>query len=367
MIKIAYDYQIFGWQEYGGISRYFFELANNIALSKAADVALVSPLLVNSYVQAASPDLHVMGRRMPAIRRTGRIYRALNGVLAPPVMWYFSPDIVHETYYSASRRSPKGSKVVLTVFDMIHERYPESFPSWDTTSKEKAEAVKRADHVVCISENTRQDLLQLFNVSPDKTSVVHLGFTLTHASIAGPSSIERPYLLYVGSRGGYKNFEALLRAFASVDFLKNDYALFAFGGGAFSAKERALIAALGLSDQCVRQVGGSDERLAELYQNAKVFVYPSLYEGFGIPPLEAMSFDCPVACSNSSSIPEVVGDAAVFFDPLSIESIATALVRLLQDRVLHQEIVTRGRERIKIFSWERCAKQTMDIYRSLLT
>jgi glycosyltransferase involved in cell wall biosynthesis len=157
MMRIAYDHQIFGWQEYGGISRYFFELANNLALSKAAEVALISPLLVNSYVQAASNELHVMGRRVPAIRRTGRIYRALNQFLAKPFMWHFSPDIVHETYYAASRRAPKNCKVVLTVFDMIHERFPESFPAWDTTSKEKAAAVKRADHIVCISENTRND------------------------------------------------------------------------------------------------------------------------------------------------------------------------------------------------------------------
>ena len=366
MTKIAYDYQIFGWQKYGGISRYFFELANNIALSKSADVALISPLMVNGYVQAASAELRVMGRRMPAIRRTGRIYRALNAVLAPLIMWYFKPDLVHETYYSTSRRSPKTSKVVLTVFDMIHELYPESFASWDTTSKEKAAAVKRADHVICISENTRKDLIELFKVPREKTSVVHLGFSLTHTPAAGPCLVEGPYLLYVGGRGGYKNFETLLRAFASVESLKSNYTLIAFGGGAFSAKERALIASLGLPEQRVRQLSGSDERLAELYTNAKVFVYPSLYEGFGIPPLEAMAFDCPVACSNASSIPEVVGDAAVLFDPLSIDSVAEAIVSLLRDNELRQQVVARGRERIKIFSWERCAEQTMGIYRSVL-
>ena len=365
-MKIAYDYQIFGWQEYGGISRYFFELANHIALSKTAEVALISPLFVNSYVRAASDELRVIGHRMPAIRRTGRIYRALNRTLAIPFMWRFSPDIVHETYYSDARLAPRNCKVVLTVFDMIHERFPESFPAWDTTSKEKSAAVERADHIVCISENTRRDLIELFRVPPEKTSVVYLGFTLTHASSLPSVKAGRPYLLYVGNRGGYKNFEGLLRAYAAESILRNGFELLAFGGGVFSAKECELISSLGLSEEQVTQVGGSDQRLAELYRNAAVFVYPSLYEGFGIPPLEAMSFDCPVACSNSSSIPEVVGDAAMLFDPLSIESIGKAVLELVQDQALCKAFVERGRERIKFFSWQSCAQQTAAIYRSLL-
>lgn len=365
-MKIAYDHQIFGWQEYGGISRYFFELANNIALSKTAEVALLSPLFVNSYIQAASPELRVVGLRLPAIRRTGRIYRALNQLLAKPLMSRFSPDIVHETYYSVARRSPGNCKVVLTVFDMIHERFPESFASWDSTSKEKAAAVARADHIVCISENTRRDLIEFLKVPPEKTSVVYLGFTLTHDTRQPIPVAERPYLLYVGSRGGYKNFDGFLRGYAAMDVLRDGFEVLAFGGGAFTAKERELISSLGLSESRIKQVGGSDEHLAELYRNAAAFVYPSLYEGFGIPPLEAMSFDCPVACSNSSSIPEVVGDAAVLFDPYSIESIGKAIAEMVQDRVLCQSLVERGRERIQLFSWQKCAQQTADIYRSLL-
>ena len=122
----------------------------------------------------------------------------------------------------------------------------------------------------------------------------------------------------------------------------------------------------GLSASQVQQIGGDDSVLADLYRTAHLFVYPSLYEGFGIPPLEAMSFDCPVVCSNSSSIPEVVGDAAVFFDPDSGESMGQALMKVASDVSLRQALVARGRERIKMFSWQRCAKQTIDVYRSVL-
>ena len=366
MMRIAYDHQIFGWQRYGGISRYFFELATNIAQAKTDEVAIISPLYVNAYLSSAPDDLRILGRKVPAVKRSGRIYRAINQFLAPPLLKSFRPDVVHESYYSMRGLAPTTSKVVLTVFDMIHERFPESFPPWDSTAKEKAAAVQRADHVICISENTRQDLIQILGVRPEKTSVVHLGFALTSAADAAASARTRPFLLYVGKRDGYKNFDRLLQVYGEQSALRNEFDLVAFGGGAFSLQERSLMDRFGLSASQVQQIGGDDSVLADLYRTAHLFVYPSLYEGFGIPPLEAMSFDCPVVCSNSSSIPEVVGDAAVFFDPDSGESMGQALMKVASDVSLRQALVARGRERIKMFSWQRCAKQTIDVYRSVL-
>jgi len=366
-MKIAYDHQIFGWQKYGGVSRYFFELANNIALDKSDQVAIVSPLYVSSYLAAASSELQVMGREVPAIRRTGRVYRAINQLIAPSLMRRFHPDVVHETYYSERRTAPKSSKVVLTVFDMIHERFPAYFSRLDPLRREKVAAVARADHVICISEHTRQDLIQLLAVDPAKTSVVHLGFSLTEGEDGSCKHFHRPYLLYVGGRGGYKNFDALLRAYAQRPSLVGEFDLVAFGGGGFSAAERAVMQSLGLKGDQVRQMGGGDSALAALYQGAALFVYPSLYEGFGIPPLEAMSFGCPVVCSNRSSVPEVVGDAAFFFDPESTDAIGQAIESVLNDAALRQTLISRGRERIKLFSWKRCAEQTLDVYRRVLS
>lgn len=366
-MRIAYDHQIFAMQEYGGVSRYFFELADNIAKANAAEVAIFSPLYTNSYLAAASRQLQVRGMKMPAIRRSGRLYRTVNQMFVPSMMERFHPDIVHETYYSQKSKAPVGSKVVLTVFDMIHERFSDCFRSRDSTSNEKAEAVERADHVVCISEQTRKDLIELLGVYRAKTSVVHLGFSLTKQSADSTRVSERPYVLFVGSRGGYKNFESLLHTYAANPALQHDYDLLAFGGGSLNAGEKALLAKLGIPFERVRHLSGDDSVLSDLYRKAALFVYPSRYEGFGIPPLEAMSFDCPVACSNTSSIPEVVGDAAEFFDPDSIESMGHAIERVLNDRPLRQALVARGRERIKLFSWERCAEQTLDVYRSLLT
>jgi glycosyltransferase involved in cell wall biosynthesis len=365
-MKIAYDHQIFGWQKYGGVSRYFFELANHLATSLGQEVAVISPLYVNSYLSSSATELKVLGKRMPAVKRSGRIYRAINQIMVPSLMRGFKPDIVHETYYSPKRLAPQNCKVVLSVFDMIHELFPESFSKWDPLTAEKKVAVARADHLICNSENTRQDLIRLLDIDPEKTSVVHLGFSLTKMSNTTISKLGRPYILHVGGRAGYKNFEALLKAYASKPTLMRDFDLVAFGAGGFTARERALLGELGIDNGRVKQIGGDDSVLAHLYKGAALFVYPSCYEGFGIPPLEAMSFDCPVACSNRSSIPEVVGDAAALFDPDSVDSIATVIESTLSDARLMQNLVARGRERIKLFSWNRCAEQTWDIYRRLL-
>ncbi len=235
-MRIAFDHQIFGWQEYGGISRYAYELAVELATSCEQNVAIISPLYVNRYLAGAPKKLNVIGVSAPALPKSGRIYRMINSVIAWPILRHFHPDIVHETYYSSRRIAPKSAKVVLTVYDMIHEKFNEHVSMMDPTSREKALAVRRADHVICISEQTRQDLIELLGVDPAKTSVVHLGFTLTRQGVSEKvtGTTDRPFLLYVGKRGGYKNFEGLVKAYAASPKLRNDFDLICFGGGASS-------------------------------------------------------------------------------------------------------------------------------------
>ena len=367
-MKVAFDYQIFSSQRFGGISRYFFELANHLATSKHDKVSCLinSPIYINKYLQHSNKELKISGVNVPAIPRTGRIYREINRLLSTAGFKRWKPDIVHETYYSSKRGAPGGSKVVVTAYDMIHELYPEFFSARDRTRERKKITVDRADHVICISENTRNDLIRLLDVAPEKTTVVHLGFTLTQAEQTALPSQYRPFILYVGARGGYKNFERLLEAYAAHPALRDNYDLIAFGGGAFKLQELEMIRRLHVPLTQVRQMSGDDGVLAALYRQATMFVYPSLYEGFGIPPLEAMSFNCPVACSNTSSIPEVVGNAAIQFDPFDRGSISDAMVSLISDSALRAKLIGLGRARVAKFSWEHCAKQTLDVYRALL-
>ncbi|MDT8375601.1 MAG: glycosyltransferase family 1 protein [Mariprofundaceae bacterium] len=363
--KVVYDDQVFCWQEFGGISRYFYELARRVGSAEGFSASVLAPLHVNNYL--AEGGVTVKGAQIPKIRNSGRIISALNSLLMPGLIRAEKPDLLHETHYYRRRSlAPPGCPVVLTVFDMIHERFPDSFLTRDRTSETKRAAVNRADCVICISASTQRDLIDLFDIPPEKTVVVHLGFTLTSQAEAVPVPAEtRPYLLYVGPRGGYKNFSTLLNAYAASSVLRNDYDLVAFGGGGFSHDEHEQLRALGLSGS-VRQESGDDAKLACLYRQAALFVYPSRYEGFGIPPLEAMSFDCPVVCSNTSSIPEVVGDAGYLFDPADIDAMRVAMEAVAGSPDLRRELVQRGRKRIKLFSWERTAEKTIDLYRQLL-
>jgi glycosyltransferase involved in cell wall biosynthesis len=237
------------------------------------------------------------------------------------------------------------------------------FPA-DGTASAKAAAVARADHIICVSENTRRDLIELLNVAPNKTTVVHHGFSLTGKplELAKIRASKRPFLLYVGHRGEYKNFSGMLKALARSVNLKKDFDIVCFGGGPLTASELDLIRKSGLPDEQVSQVSGNDDVLATLYKHASVFVYPSLYEGFGIPLLEAMSFDVPVACSNTSSLPEVVGNAALTFDPALPEAIGAAIESIVSNSELRADLVNKGRDRLKQFSWERCTAETLNTY-----
>jgi glycosyltransferase involved in cell wall biosynthesis len=250
---------------------------------------------------------------------------------------------------------------------MIHERFPEYFPGWDRTAITKQRAVERADHVICISENTRRDLLEICDIRPERVSVVHLGFNSPQTqSIPAGSLIDGPYLLHVGIRSGYKNFQRLLVAYAGNPALHERYRLVCFGGRKFSHAEEHQRKALGLAEDRLVWLGGSDSVLMQLYRHAAAFVYPSLYEGFGIPPLEAMAHDCPVVCSNSGSIPEVVGDAGEFFDPCDTAAIAQAIGNVAGSQARADELRTLGRQRITRFTWEQCASGTHAVYSALL-
>ena len=284
------------------------------------------------------------------------------------------PDIIHRTYYYPVPAAPRSARTVLTVHDMIHEKCPLDFSSRDPIAKWKAKAVAKADHIICVSNQTRQDLLSLYDIKSAKVSVTHLGFDPLHSLETHRSPAEFrlhalgadvPYLLYVGSRAGYKNFSGLLAAYASSPRLHGSFRLLCFGGGAFSESERSMIAEHGAGGDVV-QMGGSDAVLAECYRNAMLFVYPSLYEGFGIPPLEAMSLGCPVACSNASSIPEVVGDAALTFDAADPLAIRAALEWALNSKSERDRLIEKGRQRCLQFSWRRCAEETARIYRETL-
>ncbi len=367
-LKVAFDQQIFLLQEYGGISRYLCSLVRELASSPSVTAQVFAPFHVNRNLTSLGNQLS-RGKLLPQLSpKLLRLTMFASKIMARHEMVRFKPDIVHETYYCEDDFRPKRARRVLTVYDFIHERYPDLFVNSDGTIRPKSIAANRVDHLICISESTRRDLVSYCGVPEEKTSVVYLGVDLDFVQAFTPSRQyhARPFLLYVGARGGYKNFERFVRAFALSPRLCKEFDLLCFGGGPLQAAEWQIIADAGLSPNQVLQMGGGDEILMALYQQAVAFVYPSLYEGFGIPPLEAMAVGCPVICSNTSSLPEVVGDAAESFDPLDQEAMLAAMEAVLESPTRRSALVAAGRARCKQFTWEKCARETEAIYRKLL-
>ncbi len=367
-MRILYDYQAFSRQFYGGVSRYFVELARLLSRLDDTEVKILAPLYINHYLKELDPGI-VSGRPISwAPKAAGKLFSIYNMATTRHHAASYHPDIVHETYFSQQAIPLHSNQArVVTVYDMIHERFPEYFPGWDKTTAAKQLAVARADHVICISDTTRHDLLEINNVRPDKVSVVHLGFDPFQIQDTPTKSlVDSSYLLHVGIRSGYKNFQRLMEAYASNPTLHEQFQLVCFGGGKFSHTEEQQIKTLGLGKDRLVWMGGSDSILMQLYRHAAAFIYPSLYEGFGIPPLEAMAHDCPVVCSTGGSIPEVVGDAGEFFDPYDTVAISKAIESVTGSQEHAAKLRALGRQRFRRFTWEQCANGTHAVYSALL-
>lgn len=365
-MKLVYDYQIFSSQKYGGISRYFYETATRIAKYEQFKVAILALIYSNEYLRHCDADL-VIGKHVYHVPKTRIIKRLVNTEISRLWMQKNKPDIVHETYYSYRRMSPKKTKTVITVYDMIHEKFGHHFSKLDITSILKAKSLKRADHIICISENTRKDLLETFHINPRKVSVIHLGYMQKQNEYQLTTPVvKEPYILYVGNRNAWKNFQGFLKAFSISQRLNSNFKVVCFGGGDLSRKELEASRKHNVNEQNVIQISGNDETLANLYTHASALVYPSLYEGFGLPLLEAMSFQCPVICSNTSSIPEIVGEAAESFEPHDPESIAHAIETVVFSQSRAATLREQGTKKVKKFSWDKCIEKTLQVYENLL-
>jgi len=226
--------------------------------------------------------------------------------------------------------------------------------------------VHKAARVIAISNNTKDDAVREFQLEPSKIEVIHLGNSLDHSTeseIEGINNIS-PYLLYVGQRNGYKNFHGFVQAVTPL--LKEEPFLHVVcvGGGGFSTDELAELGSIGLTDRFA-QIAATDSQLVYLYKRALAFVFPSLYEGFGLPVVEALSCGCPCILSRSSSLPEMGGDAAVYFEPNSPESMTAAIRIVLGSCETRDRLREIGHVQAKKFSWDNTATQTLQLYRDV--
>ncbi len=361
---VAFSGEVFRLQRFGGASRMVLELHRGLQRS-GVPTFVSSKGSTSTMTQAAdclsdrTPFLfHGRGATHLANAVGRRADRKLLGALSAP--W-----VVHRSYFGPPLRITVP--IAVTVYDMIAELFPHSFPKTDATPRNKRESVREASLVFAISETTKSDLIRLLECDPQKIRVLPLGVNppaeeteRRAAERATPG--ERPFVLYVGLRGGYKNFSAVLGALCVPALRGLD--LVCFGGPPFTPAELAMIEQHGLTGR-VRRVVGDDDLLGAHYRTTACFVYPSCYEGFGLPPLEAMIRGCPVVASNGGSIPEVLGDAAALIDPDDIDGFAAAIDRVLTDDDLRRERILAGYQRASMFSWAKTTEIALAGYRTL--
>lgn len=365
-MKILFDQQIFSFQNYGGISRYFYELAKDIRKTK--NVVIVEGKYSNNvYLPKIKSDVVNVFPHLNFPYKNNLLFW-LNRYLGDRFLNNKDFDVLHATYYDPYfLKAIRGKPYVITVYDMIHEIFAKEYQDLDNdTTENKKLTVFSANQIIAISENTKKDLISLYDLPKERIDVIYLGNPLEGVKPISINGLPQKYLLFVGNRLGYKNFTYFVKSLAPI--IKNDSALFLIcaGGGKFSSTEKSLLSELGIQDRVSYFSFKNDNELAFIYKNALAYVLPSLYEGFGLTALEAFSMGCPIVASNTSSIPEVCGKAAIYINPKSASSIRNGLRKVLYNKELRNRLIKRGFVELKRFSWDKTAKETLKVYEKVL-
>lgn len=365
-IKILYDSQVLCFRRYGGISRYFYKLyvffrENNCKYTYAnLPIKYSYNYYFATYVKPVED--YVRHQRLLAnrLKLVTDIY--INFLKGEPY------DIIHPTYYYPDYLKyiplfiKKRSKLIITVHDLICEMfYPES-----EDLQKRAEIMQKADGIITVSKKTKEDLLRIYpSISEEKVRVIYHGNSMIRPKSKNDKKFPLKYILMVGNRDRYKNGNVVLKALKKVKEVIGDLQLVCVGGGSFSDVEIGLMEELGVRES-VMQISLTDDELYYAYQYAECFVFPSLYEGFGIPILEAFYCKCPVILSNASCFPEIAQDGALYFEPDNEEELAEKICLLLQKPSLADKLIEKGNERLKMFSWENTVAETYEFYKEII-
>ena len=364
-LKILYDHQIFSLQKYGGISRYFCELYSHLLTMDTIHPEISIFYSENTYYnkifhnRQILPEIHFLGKTT--------IIKKINECYCKNQIRIGKFDIFHPTYYNPYfLKNLKTRPYVLTVYDMIYELFPDMFDG-DNTASQKKKVIESATKIIAISENTKIDIIKLYDIDPEKIEVIPLATSLQIPISDISLNLPKRYILFVGNRGYYKNFSFFIKSISSLLDEEKDLYLICAGGGVFLEDDMRLLDELKIKKKVLHYPIINDSTLSLLYQKAILFIFPSLYEGFGIPVLEAFSCGCPVAASNISSLPEVGGDAVIYFDPNNSDSIQKVVDNIVHNKSLQDSLRIRGYQRLKLFSWEKTALNTKKVYDNLLS
>lgn len=365
-MKILLDPQIFNDQKFGGISKYYSEIYKKLT-KKSIDITL--PLLYTEnlhikefFVARQNSWYHFFIRNNIFRRKFIRKIKRQNLKYAKKEIAHTDFDLFIPTYYNPYFLDIIGNKpYVLTVYDMIHELFPHYFSASDKTSENKKLLLHNAAQIIAVSNNTKKDILKIYPEIPsEKITVVYHGFSHETANDV-QVSLPKRFVLFVGNRENYKNFNFFVESIQET--LKNDKDLFLVcaGGNAFRSDEKALLRKLDLEDKVIQR-NFLDSEINSYYRQALCFVFPSIYEGFGIPIMESMINNCAIILTDNSCFPEVAGDAALYYKLHDKADLKEKVEALVYDQALRQQYAALGSQRVKAFTWEKAADECLAVY-----
>lgn len=353
-MKVFFDHQIF-YPRYGGASKYFVMLMKHMPQDSWITSTLFSS---NEYVK----ETQIFKSYPYLFKGQAFFLEHLNRLYSKFILQRGDFDVYHQTNFGIYGLKNLGNKPMVTTY---HDSNLSTIDPHPEIVKRQAISLRRADAIITVSKNTKNDLLNLFDVDSKKIHVVYHGIEKVNLCMLPSQKVYKfPYVLFVGRRSKYKNFDNFLKAFSLIHQKNKDIHLVCTSVP-FNEDEKVKIATLKLTS-FVHHIFADEIMMKQLYRDAEFFVYPSFYEGFGMPILESWSCGCPVVLSNASCFPEIAKDAGIYFNPNSIEDMANKMNLMLEDTELKSDITNKGISRLTEFSWNKCAERHMNIYRSII-
>ncbi len=358
-MKILFNNSIFFNQHYGGVSRYFSLIFQNL-IKKDISFKVITPIYKNRYLKSLHKK-HKSGLYIPRYPVNGFL-KKFNESISLWLLEKEKSEIIHDTFYSGYLERIKNKKKIITVYDSIHEKF-EKFYDTKKIISDRKKIFQNTDRIISISNTTKEDLIDIYKISEKKIHVTYLGsdhldlIKINEKKINNviQNKIFKPFLLYVGNRYRYKNYKTLINAYANSKMLKDNYQIIFFGGEKVSNSEKKLYENLNITGQVVH-LGGGDDVLKYLYTKAIVLISTSVYEGFGINVLEAIRFGCKVLANDIKVFREIFKDKITYFND---ENDLKSELENLSD---HKKENYPNHKIIKEFNWLRTTEETLKVY-----
>ena len=356
MNKIFFEHSVFLNQKVGGISNYIIKLNQKLNDYKIYS-KIISPISINKTLNNDySKKINFFKlRKIPKFCR--RFFFFINDLFFSIYIKIYKPNLIHFTFYNNNLLERIKIPYVLTVYDLINERF-----NIINNQFNKKNLINNAKHIICISNFTKSELIDIYDISPKDISVIHLGVEIKKIET---KNNKQNFILFVGDRGRYKNFEKLIECFGNSEYLKNNFNVICFGGNNFNMEEKEKFEKLKIKKNFF-YTSGDNKKLEEHYKKASLFVSISLMEGFGLTPLEAMSYNCPVVCSDIPVFREILGNSCEYIDPQDADNLRIKIEKILKSKNEQERLINLGNKKIAEYPWQKCVEETSKIYKKIL-